>query len=77
MVTGGAWGIYNAIHLLWHVLHLEVFPAIDKISIVGILSGLLILSVLLMLRVTERAPVRSLLTTGRRQTPPADGKERP
>lgn len=77
VVTGGAWVIYNAIHFLWHVLHLEAFPAIDKISIVGILGGLLILSVLLMPRVTERAPVRSSLTTGRRQTPPADGKGRP
>ncbi|GFJ87098.1 hypothetical protein [Phytohabitans rumicis] len=53
VVTGGAWLIYNAIHFLWHVLHLEVFPTIDKISVVVILAGLLILSILLML------PVRS------------------
>lgn len=53
VVTGGAWSIYNAIHFLWHVLHLEVFPLIDKISVVAILGGLLILSVLLMLPVKQ------------------------
>jgi hypothetical protein len=54
-VTGGAWSIYNAIHFLWHVLHLDVFP---KIGVAGVLAGLLILSVLLML------PVRAEIKTG-------------
>lgn len=54
VVTGAAWSIYNAIHFLWHVLHLEVFRTIDKISVVTILAGLLVLSVLLMLPVKER-----------------------
>jgi hypothetical protein len=54
VVTGAAWSIYNAIHFLWHVLHLEAFRTVDKISVVTILAGLLILSVLLMLPVKER-----------------------
>jgi hypothetical protein len=53
VVAGGAWSIYNAIHFLWHVLHLEVFRTVDKISVVAILGGLLILSILLMLPVRE------------------------
>jgi hypothetical protein len=47
-VTGGAWLIYNAIHFLWHVLHLDVFPTLHKIGVAGVLGLLLILSVLLM-----------------------------
>ncbi|NUT49494.1 MAG: hypothetical protein HOV94_19630 [Saccharothrix sp.] len=54
VVTGAAWSIYNAIHFLWHVLHLEVFRTIDKISVVTVLAALLILSVLLTLPVKER-----------------------
>jgi hypothetical protein len=57
VVTGGAWVIYNAIHFLWHVLHLEVFRTIDKISVVGILGGLLVLSLLLMLPVKATKPL--------------------
>lgn len=55
-VTGGAWLIYNAIHFLWHVLHLDVFATVDKISVAGILGGLLILSILLVLPVKETRP---------------------
>jgi hypothetical protein len=56
VVTGGAWLIYNAIHFLWHVLHLHVFSTIDKISVAGILGGLLILSIVLMLPVKPTKP---------------------
>jgi len=56
VVTGGAWLIYNAIHFLWHMLHLGVFPTIDKVSVAGILGALLILSILLMLPVKEIKP---------------------
>ncbi|WP_204042926.1 hypothetical protein [Acrocarpospora phusangensis] len=55
-VTGGAWLIYNAIHFLWHMLHLHGFPIIDKISVAVILGGLLILSILLVLPVKETRP---------------------
>jgi hypothetical protein len=58
LVTGGAWLIYNAIHLLWHVLHLDVFSTAHKVGVAGILAGLLILSVLLML------PVENEIKTG-------------
>jgi hypothetical protein len=56
VVTGGAWLIYNTIHFLWHMLHLHVFSTIDKISVAGILGGLLILSILLVLPVKETEP---------------------
>ncbi|WP_440073316.1 hypothetical protein [Streptosporangium sp. OZ121] len=56
VVTGGAWSIYNAIHFLWHMLHLHVFPVIDKVSVAVILGGLLILSILMMLPVKEPGP---------------------
>lgn len=59
VVTGGAWSIYNAIHFLWHMLHLHVFSTIDKISVAGILGGLLILSILLMLPVKETRSFRT------------------
>lgn len=49
VVTGGAWLIYNAIHFLWHMLHLHVFSTVDKIGVAVTLSVLLILSILLML----------------------------
>jgi hypothetical protein len=56
VVTGGAWLIYNAIHFLWHVLHLDVFSTIDKISVVVILAALLMLSILLMLPLKQAKP---------------------
>ncbi len=59
-VTGGAWLIYNAIHFLWHMLHLHAFPTIDKISVAVTLSGLLILSILMVLPVKETKPVPSV-----------------
>ena len=52
--------IYNAIHFLWHVLHLDVFPTIDKFSVAGILGGLLSLSILLTLPVKETKPSPSV-----------------
>jgi hypothetical protein len=55
-VTGGAWLIYNAIHFLWHLLHLDVFPAVDKIMVATTLGILLILSILLMVPVKETKP---------------------
>jgi hypothetical protein len=55
-VTGGAWLIYNAIHFLWHALHLDVFPTIDKFAVAGTLALLLILSILLMVPVKETKP---------------------
>lgn len=80
VVTGGAWVIYNAIHFLWHVLHLEVFGTIDKISVVGILGGLLVLSILLMLPAKEtRHRTRSypVFTDDGAALTPADGKGQP
>ena len=52
-MTGAAWSIYNAIHFLWHVLHLNVFPTADKIMVSTTLAVLLLLSILLMLPVKE------------------------
>jgi len=48
-MTGGAWLIFNTEHFLWHMLHLGVFPAIDKIGNAVALGGVLILSILLLL----------------------------
>ncbi|MBM2615632.1 hypothetical protein JIG36_08655 [Actinoplanes sp. LDG1-06] len=48
-VTGGAWLIFNSIHFLWHMLHLEMFPTIDKVGNAVALGGVLILSILLLL----------------------------
>ncbi|GAB2587611.1 hypothetical protein Aab01nite_49900 [Paractinoplanes abujensis] len=55
-VTGGAWLIFNAIHFLWHMLHLEMFPPIDKVGHAAALGGVLALSIVLLLpdRVTPR-----------------------
>lgn len=60
-VTGGAWLIFNAIHFLWHMLHLEVFAAIDKIGNAVGLGGALVLSVLLLV------PAKELETPGVRK----------
>ena len=48
-IAGGAWLIFNSVHLLWHMLHLEVFPTVDRIGNAVALGGALILSVLLLL----------------------------
>lgn len=48
-VTGGAWTVFAAEHLLWHMLHLDVFPAVDRIGNVVALGGMLLASVLLLL----------------------------
>jgi hypothetical protein len=47
-MAGGAWLIFNAEHFLWHMLHLEMFPMIDKIGHVVALGGVLVLSILLL-----------------------------
>ncbi len=52
-VTGGAWLVFNAEHLLWHALHLDGFPVADRVGMVASLAGLLILSALLL--VPDRA----------------------
>ena len=62
-MAGGAWLIFNAQHFLWHMLHLGMFPMIDRIGHVLGLGGVLALSILLL--VPDRAP-----------TPPAGGSER-
>jgi hypothetical protein len=54
-VTGGAWLMFNAQHLLWHSLHLAVFPTIDRIGNVVSLAGVLVLAVLLL--IPTRDPV--------------------
>ena len=59
-VAGGAWSMYNAIHFLWHMLHLHVFPIIDKISVAVTLGGLLTLSIFMMLPVKEARPGSSV-----------------
>ncbi len=48
-LTGGAWLVFNAQHFLWHVLHLDGFPAADKAGMTVSLGGVLVLSVLLLL----------------------------
>ena len=48
-MTGGAWVVFNAEHFLWHMLHLDAFPPIDRVGNVIALGGLLVLSVLLLL----------------------------
>jgi hypothetical protein len=56
-MAGGAWLIFNAEHFLWHMLHLEMFPMVDKIGNAVSLGGVLILSILLLLPDRESAPV--------------------
>jgi hypothetical protein len=52
--AGGAWLVFNAIHFLWHVLHLDVYGTADRIGNVVALGGVLILSILLLLPDRER-----------------------
>ncbi|MBU2666121.1 hypothetical protein KOI35_21640 [Actinoplanes bogorensis] len=47
-VTGGAWLVFNSIHFLWHMLHLDMFPTIDKVGNAVALGGVLLLSILLL-----------------------------
>lgn len=65
-MTGGAWSIFNAEHLLWHSLHLAVFPPLDKIGNLAALGTLLALSTLLLLPTRTRrrpAPQATLAAT--------------
>jgi hypothetical protein len=55
--AGGAWLIFNAVHLLWHSLHLGVFAPADRIGNVLALGASLILSILLMLPERDAQPV--------------------
>jgi hypothetical protein len=64
-VTGGAWVSYNTIHFLWHMLHLDVFPSLDKIGVAVLLGGLLILSILMVLPVKETHHDADVTTGGR------------
>ncbi|HTJ38510.1 MAG TPA: DUF4345 family protein [Dactylosporangium sp.] len=48
-MTGAAWLVFNALHFLWHVDHLAVFPAADRIGNAVSLGAVLVLSVLLVL----------------------------
>ncbi|TYB62370.1 hypothetical protein FXF51_27015 [Nonomuraea sp. PA05] len=57
-VTGAVWSVYNAIHFVWHMLHLHVFPMFDKIGVAVILGGLLTLSILMVLPVREPRAAR-------------------
>jgi len=66
-MAGGAWLIFNSVHFLWHMLHLGVFPTIDRIGNAVSLGGVLILSILLLLperRVRSRPPDARLSSTG-------------
>jgi hypothetical protein len=53
-MAGSAWLIFNAEHFLWHMLHLGMFPLIDRIGHVVALGGVLVLSILLL--TPDRAP---------------------
>ncbi|MCM4082801.1 DUF4345 family protein [Paractinoplanes hotanensis] len=63
-VTGGAWLIFNAIHFLWHMLHLEMFETIDKIGNAVGLGGVLVLSILLLVPVRSGAEDRDVAWSG-------------
>jgi hypothetical protein len=47
-MAGSAWLIFNAEHFLWHMLHLGMFPLVDRIGHVVGLGGVLALSILLL-----------------------------
>ena len=47
-MAGSAWLIFNAIHFLWHMLHLGMFPAIDRVGNAVSLGAVLLLSGLLL-----------------------------
>jgi hypothetical protein len=63
-VTGGAWLIFNAIHFLWHMLHLEMFETIDKVGNAVSLGGVLVLSILLLVPVRSGAEDRDVAWSG-------------
>jgi hypothetical protein len=48
-LTGAAWLILNTEHLLWHALHLDVFPPADAAGTMVALGAVWLLSVLLLL----------------------------
>ncbi|MEU8660386.1 hypothetical protein [Actinoplanes philippinensis] len=56
-VTGGAWTVFTAEHLIWHALHLDVFPATDRIGNVTALAAMLLLAILPLL--PDRPPAAS------------------
>jgi hypothetical protein len=61
-MTGAAWTVFNAEHFLWHMLHLEMFPLVDKVGNAVSLGGLLVLSILLLLPDRERPSTSRLAT---------------
>jgi hypothetical protein len=48
-MAGGAWLVFSAEHFLWHALHLDGLPVVDKVGNMVALGGTLLLSVLLVL----------------------------
>ncbi|MCY1139045.1 hypothetical protein OWR29_13695 [Actinoplanes sp. Pm04-4] len=62
-VTGGPWLIFNAIHFLWHMLHLEMFATVDKVGNAVSLGGVLVLSILLLLPVKSGAEDRDVASS--------------
>lgn len=64
-VTGGAWIIFNSIHFLWHMLHLDMFPTIDRVGNAIALGGVLALSIVVLLpERAERSRTSGLITPG-------------
>lgn len=64
-VTGGAWLVFNSIHFLWHMLHLDMFPTIDRVGNAIALGGVLALSIVVLLpERAERSRTSGLITPG-------------
>ena len=53
-MAGSAWLTFNAIHFLWHMLHLGMFPTIDRVGNAAGLGVVLLLAGLLL--TPERKP---------------------
>ena len=47
--AGGAWLVFSTPHFLWHALHLHGFGTADRVTMLGSLGALLVLSALLLL----------------------------
>jgi hypothetical protein len=54
--------VFNSIHLLWHLLHLDVFGTVDRIGNVVALGGVLVLSILLLLPHRDGRPADPAVT---------------
>jgi hypothetical protein len=64
-MAGGAWLIFNSVHFLWHMLHLAVFPTVDRIGNAVALGGTLVLSILLLLPARAGRPDRAAASDDR------------